>query len=158
MISESVFSILRKTSRRPSGDQRGPAWITASLESEVSCRGFRPVPSLIQIRRGPAHAASKASRAPSGDQAGPKALETSGASRPDPRSTLHMSPPSKYQPLRSPGASLPLSAVARTNTSRAPSGDQAGWMSSWGPWVTRRSSPLASVRTKSCRKPSTSAT
>ena len=90
------------------------------LASQQEHKAFKR--SLIQIRRGPAHDASKASRAPSGDQAGPNALETSSASRPDPRSTLHTSPPSKYQPLMSDGASLPLSAVARTNTRRAASG------------------------------------
>ena len=57
----------RKTSRRPSGDQRGWAWPTASLESVVICLGLCPRASAIQMRRGPAHCASKASDFPSGE-------------------------------------------------------------------------------------------
>ena len=150
-ISDRVFSIRRKTTRRPSGDQRGPAWTTASLESEVSWRGLKPAESLIQTRRGPAHAASKASHRPSGDHDGPNASGTRRRSRAVGRSSVQTSPPSEYQPLRSAGSSLPLSAAARTNASCLPSGDHAGWMSSRAPRVTRRSSPVASVRTKSWR-------
>lgn len=66
-MSDLVFSILRKTSVLPSGDQRGSVCTTASLESEVTWRGFRPLASTTQIRRGPAQGASKASRVPSGE-------------------------------------------------------------------------------------------
>ena len=96
--SALLLSCRRNTSRRPSGDHRAWAWMTASLESEVTCRGLRPVVSATQIRRGPAQVASNERLRPSGAQAGPKAFSTTLVSAPVARSRTHTSPPSWYQP------------------------------------------------------------
>ena len=75
---------------------------------------------------------------------------------PVPRSIDQMSPPSAYQPSTSPGSSLPVGRLARAKASRFPSGDQAGWMSSFGTVVSWRSAPVARSLTNSFLKPPTS--
>src|SRR6266850_667925 len=139
--SDLVFWIRRNTMCVPSGDHRGVACTTASELSPVTCCGLRPAESVTQIRRGPAHAASKASRAPSGEYDGLKAFGTTSCPRPDATSIVQTSPPSAYHPSTSLGSSFPAARLARTNAIRLPSGDQLGWMSSCAPTVNCRSSP-----------------
>ena len=75
---------------------------------------------------------------------------------PEAMSSDQMSPPSAYQPSTSPGSSLPVGRLARTKASRLPSGDQEGWMSSFGAVVSWRSSPVARSLTNNFLKPPTS--
>src|SRR5829696_4123843 len=150
-MSDLIFSTRRNTILLPSGDQRGSLCTTASLESDVTWRGFRPALSAIQIRRPPAYVASNASRPPTGAHAGLNPSCTSRVSRPVSRSTCQISPPSLYSPLMSLGSSRPPLVLARTKTRCCPSGAHAGWMSSRDCWVILRSAPVDRVLTNRWR-------